>query len=152
MNYIKDTFKNVIYNKEFSLRDILQKIDARYISGDLSLEDKVDLEYLARKYAKPENDYASVEERLEEAFRRIEALENKVKTLEATETKPSEGTNEPSEEVVEEYPEYVQPLGAHDAYKKGAKITFNGKKYVSLIDGNNWSPSVYPQGWEEVGV
>ena len=103
-----------------------------------------------KKYAKPENDYASVEERLEEAFRRIEALENKVKTLEATETKPSEGTNEPSEEVVEEYPEYVQPLGAHDAYKKGAKITFNGKKYISLIDGNNWSPSVYPQGWEEV--
>ena len=39
MNYIKDTFKNVIYNKEFSLRDILQKIDARYISGDLSLEE-----------------------------------------------------------------------------------------------------------------
>ena len=150
MNYIKDTFKNVIYNGEFSLRDILQKIDARYISGDLSLEDKVDLEYLARKYAKPENDYASVEERLDEAFRRIEALENKVKTLEATETKPSEGTNEPSEEVVEEYPEYVQPTGAHDSYKIGDKVTFNGKRYVSLIDGNNWSPSVYPAGWKEV--
>ena len=144
MNYIKDTFKNVIYNKEFSLRDILQKIDARYISGALSLEDKVDLEYLARKYAKPENDYASVEERLEEAFRRIEELENKVKTLGATETKPSE------EEVVEEYPEYVQPMGAHDSYKIGDKVTFNGKRYVSLIDGNNWSPSVYPQGWKEV--
>lgn len=144
MNYIKDTFKNVIYNKEFSLRDILQKIDARYISGDLSLEDKVDLEYLARKYAKPENDYASVEQRLEEVFRRIEALENKVKTLEVTETKPS------GEEVVEEYPEYVQPMGAHDSYKIGDKVTFNGKKYVSLIDGNNWSLSVYPQGWKEV--
>lgn len=148
MNYIKDTFKNVIYNKEFSLRDILQKIDARYISGDLSLEDKVDLEYLARKYAKPENDYASVEERLEEAFRRIEELENKVKTLEATETKPSI----PSEEVVvEEYPEYVQPLGAHDSYKIGDKVTFNGKKYVSLIDNNVWTPTAYPQGWKEVG-
>ena len=150
MNYIKDTCKNVIYNKEFSLRDILQKIDARYISGDLSLEDKVDLEYLARKYAKPENDYASVEERLEEAFRIIEELESKVKAFEGTETEPSEGTNEPSEEVVEEYPPFKQPLGAHDSYKKGDKVTFNGKRYVSLINGNNWSPSVYPAGWKEV--
>lgn len=143
MNYIKDTFKNVIYNKEFSLRDILQKIDARYISGDLSLEDKVDLEYLARKYAKPENDYASVEERLEEAFRRIEALENKVKTLEGTETdEPVEGE--------EEYPPFKQPLGGHDSYMKGDKCSENGKKFISLIDGNNWSPSVYPAGWKEI--
>lgn len=39
----------------------------------------------------------------------------------------------------------------NDVEKQGDKVTFNGKKYVSLIDGNNWSPSVYPQGWKEVG-
>ena len=147
---MKELFLNVINNVDYELRDILFKINTEYVKGNLTYEDMVELDDLARNNANPQNSYASVEERLEEAFRRIEELENKVKTLEATETKPSEGTNEPSEEVVEEYPEYVQPLGAHDAYKKVAKITFNGKKYVSLIDGNNWSPSVYPQGWKEV--
>ena len=49
-----------------------------------------------------------------------------------------------------EYPEFVQPTGAHDAYAKGAKVTYNGKRYVSLIDANVWTPEVYPTGWSEV--
>lgn len=49
-----------------------------------------------------------------------------------------------------EYPEFVQPTGSHDAYSKGDKVTFEGKKYVSLIDANTWSPVSYPSGWEEV--
>lgn len=49
----------------------------------------------------------------------------------------------------DEWPEFVQPTGAHDAYKKGDKMTFAGNHYVSLIDGNVWSPAVYPQGWEK---
>lgn len=49
-----------------------------------------------------------------------------------------------------EYPEFVQPTGAHDAYAKGDKVTFEGKKYVSLIDNNTWSPSAYSAGWSLV--
>ena len=49
-----------------------------------------------------------------------------------------------------EYPEFKQPTGAHDAYAKGDKVTFEGKKYVSLIDANTWSPSAYSQGWQIV--
>lgn len=50
---------------------------------------------------------------------------------------------------VVEWPEWVQPTGAHDAYNKGDKVTFEGKHYMSLIDGNIWSPAAYPAGWEE---
>lgn len=49
-----------------------------------------------------------------------------------------------------EYPEFVQPTGAHDAYSKGSKITFEGKHYISLIDANVYSPTAYPAGWQEV--
>ena len=49
-----------------------------------------------------------------------------------------------------EYPEFVQPTGAHDAYAKGAKVTYNGMRYVSLIEGNVWNPVDYPDGWEAV--
>ena len=51
---------------------------------------------------------------------------------------------------LDEWPEFVQPTGAHDAYKKGDKITFNGKHYVSRIDANVYSPAAYPAGWQEV--
>lgn len=48
----------------------------------------------------------------------------------------------------EEYPAWSQPVGAHDAYDKGAKTTHNDKKWVSDVDGNVWEPGVY--GWTEV--
>lgn len=50
---------------------------------------------------------------------------------------------------LDEWPEFVQPTGAHDAYKKGDKITFEGKHYISLIDANVYSPAAYPAGWQE---
>ena len=50
----------------------------------------------------------------------------------------------------EEYPEFIQPTGAHNAYAKGDKVTFEGKKYKSLIDNNVYSPTAYPQGWSLV--
>ena len=50
---------------------------------------------------------------------------------------------------LDEWPDFVQPTGAHDAYKKGDKVTFNGKHYISLIDANVYSPAVYPAGWQE---
>ena len=49
---------------------------------------------------------------------------------------------------IEEWPEFVQPTGAHDAYAKGDKVTYKGKRYISLIDGNTYSPDAYPAGWE----
>lgn len=49
--------------------------------------------------------------------------------------------------TVEEWPEWVQPTGAQDAYAKDAKVTHNGKKWISSYDANVWEPGVY--GWEE---
>lgn len=49
---------------------------------------------------------------------------------------------------IEEFPEWVQPAGAHDAYNTGDKVIFEGHIYESLIDNNAWSPVDYPQGWE----
>lgn len=45
-------------------------------------------------------------------------------------------------------PEWVQPTGVHDAYSIGDKVIFEGEVYESIIDGNTWSPTDYPQGWK----
>ena len=51
--------------------------------------------------------------------------------------------------VTEEgYPEWVQPLGATDAYNTGDIVSHNGVIYTSTVDANVWEPGVY--GWETV--
>lgn len=51
--------------------------------------------------------------------------------------------------TVEEWPEWVQPAGAHDAYAKDAKVTHNGERWISDVDSNVWEPGVY--GWTKQG-
>ena len=45
---------------------------------------------------------------------------------------------------------WVQPTGAHDAYKTGDVVSFEGRVYRSTIDGNVWPPSAYLRGWKKV--
>ena len=49
---------------------------------------------------------------------------------------------------LDEFPEWVQPTGAQDAYSAGNKVSHNGKHWKSTVNGNVWEPGVY--GWEEV--
>lgn len=48
----------------------------------------------------------------------------------------------------EEYKEWIQPTGAHDAYGIGAKVTHNGEKWISNTANNTWEPGVF--GWDKV--
>lgn len=57
---------------------------------------------------------------------------------------------EPSEPEVDEYPEWKQPTGAHDAYAKGAKVSYNGEKYISQIDANTTVPGTDERWWKKV--
>lgn len=49
---------------------------------------------------------------------------------------------------IEEWPEWVQPQGAHDAYSKGDKVSHLDKHWVSTMDANVYEPSV--AGWDEL--
>ena len=47
----------------------------------------------------------------------------------------------------EEWPAWSQPIGAHDAYAAGAKVSHQEKHWISDQDGNVWEPGIY--GWTE---
>ena len=140
-----EIIKSVIENKDYELRDILYKINKMWIESQISEEEKTSLDELARANAVAENSYASLQEQVNTIYNEIDSLKARLSVLEST----GEGTEEPTEPV-DEYPEYVQPTGAHDAYHIGDKITYNGKKYICKLDGFVWTPDDYPQGWEEV--
>lgn len=50
----------------------------------------------------------------------------------------------------DEYPAFVQPTGAHDAYNIGDKVTYNGHRYECTMNNNAYSPDAYPQGWKQI--
>lgn len=45
----------------------------------------------------------------------------------------------------DEWPEWSQPRGAHDAYNAGDQTAHKGEYWTSDLDGNVWEPGVY--GW-----
>ena len=48
----------------------------------------------------------------------------------------------------EEFPGWIQPVGATDSYPLGAKVSHNDKHWISDYDNNTWEPGVF--GWSEV--
>lgn len=47
---------------------------------------------------------------------------------------------------IDEWPEWVQPTGAQDAYMTGDKVSHNGSHWVCVVDNCTWEPGIY--GWE----
>ena len=129
-----EIIKSVISKKDYKLEDMLYKIAKMYIENRITEAEKSELDNLARSNARAENSY-DMQKQLANLEARVKALEEKSTT---------------EEQTTDEYPEYVQPTGAHDAYKTGDKITYNGKKYICKMDNCVWSPDTYPAAWKEV--
>lgn len=134
--------KQVIESKDYKLEDMLYKINKMYVESYITEEEKTELDNLARENADPVNSYAPLQEQIDNMYIKISNLENRIAILENSDPV------EPGRE--DEYPEFVQPTGAHNCYNKGDKIIYNGKKYICKIDGCVWSPDAYPSAWEEV--
>lgn len=145
-----EIIKNVINSKDYELRDMLYKINKMYIESNITEEQKTELDELARTNANAENSYAPLQEQIDNLYDELSQIKSQLNTLlEETEEGTEENPSEPPQ-TTDEYPEYVQPTGAHDCYNTGDKISFNGKKYVCKINGCVWDPDTYPAGWQEV--
>lgn len=154
-----DIVYNVIEEGRYELADLLAKIDNLWIQGSLTEEQKTELVQLAREKATPENSYAGIQKQLDVLFQNAAEMAGQITANTAAiqairEKMEEQGTVVPDPEPMpeEEYPEYVQPTGAHDAYHNGDKVTYQGKKYHCIApDGVAvvWAPDVYPAYWEE---
>ncbi|MFR2446321.1 MAG: hypothetical protein ACLS7Y_06680, partial [Thomasclavelia spiroformis] len=137
-----DIIKDLINSGNYELVDIKYKINKLWVSNDLTNEEMEELMSLAQDNADPENSYAPLQKQIEEVYKEITSLKGVIDGLDARVLAIEKGSpQEPVEPPVEEeYPEYKQPTGAHDAYNVGDKITFEGKKYECLINGCVWNP------------
>ena len=152
-----EIIKNVLIKGNYELKDILHKINQMYIESEITKEQKDELDNLARTNANPENSYAPLQKQIDNLYLELNTLKSTVEAnaqgmsaLKETVEKLGGTVIEPEYPPVEEYPEYKQPTGAHDAYKVGDKITFEGKKYTCILDNCVWSPTEYPSAWQEI--
>ena len=136
-----EIIKNVIEAGNYELVDMLKKINTVWIESNITDEQKQELDELARTNAKAENSYAPLQEQVNDLYSKYDELKQEIAELKG------EAAEEPAEpEPADEYPEFKEPQGSHDAYNIGDKITYNGKKYICQMNGCVWAPDVYPQG------
>jgi len=131
--------KNVIQSGSYELTDILAKIDTLWLQGGLTDEERQELIQLARGKADPAHSYAPLQAQIDALAARVATLEGKVDPVDP-------------DAPADEWPEYVQPTGAHDAYHTGDKVTYNGARYICTAPEGVavvWSPNAYPDYWEK---
>lgn len=133
--------ENVINSGRFDLSSMLKKIDTLWVQNDLTDDEHTGLIELAQSKANPVLSYAPFQDQIDKLAEKIKALEDRVTHIEEGEPDVPP--------IIDKWPEFVQPTGAHDAYNIGDKITFNGEHYVCKMNGCVWSPTDYPQGWEK---
>ena len=155
-----DVVSTVINSGKFALADILHKIDILWTQGDLDDDQRTELIAAAREKADPGASYAPLQDQVDklrdevqtlstavsDQARELQAVKAAVEALGGTVADPEDP------EPVEEWPDYVQPTGAHDAYHAGDKVTYNGKRYTCIApDGVAvvWDPDTYPAYWQE---
>ena len=117
------------------------KIQRMYVEGELTEEQYTELRNLLVEQ-NPVKAY--------DAEAEIDKVWVELRRLAAIVDYMPEPTPEPEPE---DYPVWVQPTGAHDAYQIGDRVHYPGEKdtvYESLINGNVWSPDAYPAGWKQV--
>ncbi len=143
---IYDDIVTVINNGDYDLSDLLHRIDVIYVNGKITDDEKDRLYTMARTDANPQYSLGPVLER-------IGALESWRKEVDKTLAELAKGDTPGGPGTpTEEWPEYVAPTGAHDAYYNGDKVTFNGEHYTCIAPVGTacvWDPVTYPTYWRK---
>lgn len=135
-----------IANKEYSMQECVDMLNAYLLKKQLSTEQYKELMDLALTNRDIENEYPGLKEQvlalgteIEQIKTRLDTLENKKTTLEVQEWQKWNGL--------------PHGVGGVGIYMKGERVKRNGKTYESGIDYNTYDPAEFGIGepiWKEV--
>lgn len=133
----RNTMEFTITQGRFDLEHILEAVETYYIEGKLNAADREALIAMAREKAQAP---VVAQDEIPRLWEEINAIKARLADLEGG---GADGGNDG------EWPEYVQPTGAHDAYYSGDRVTFGGRRYLCVSSGACvWDPDVMPGAWE----
>lgn len=129
-----EIFVSVIEKGGYNLPDMLHRIRIFAAQGELTADEQKKLEALAREKVNTKDGV--------DLFKKVEELEQRVRTLEAKHGEADDPTGEAVTEFV---------VGKW--YYAGDKVAFNGKTFECIAPAGVacvWSPTDYPAYWQEV--
>lgn len=136
-----ESIKNIIQKGNYELADILEKINTVWLKSYITKEQMEELETLAREKANTDNSI--------DVINKLKEIDSKMQEFDACITKLENPSAEEPEEPEVTYPAYV----AGKWYYNGDTCSENGKNYICIAPEGQvcvWSPSEYPQYWQEV--
>jgi hypothetical protein len=122
--------KKVIENRNYELSALLKKLNALWVQGSLSDEEREELIDLARKNAEVQHSV--------DVLSKLEELDKRVKALEEAKAEGGEPTT---------YPDYE--VGRW--YYAGDKVMFEGVAYECIAPKGQvctWNPKDFPSYWQ----
>ena len=140
-----ETLQTLINAGDYDLTDLTQRIKTLYALGELSEEEMTQLLDSAAANANQDAMLPDMSERVGALETRMAAVEERVGKLEAGGVEPEE-----PEEPVDEWPEWVRPTSKDTQYRKGDKVTFNGRHYLCVKNNVSSSPDEDSKSWRLV--
>lgn len=136
-----ESIKNIIEKGNYELADILEKINTVWLKSYITKEQMEELEALTREKANIDNSI--------DVINKLKEIDSKMQEFDTRITKLENPSAEEPEEPEVTYPAYV----AGKWYYNGDTCSENGKNYICIAPEGQvcvWSPSEYPQYWQEV--
>lgn len=150
--------KSIIMSQKEPNDALYHKINVAWVNGDITDEEKIELEQLVFQYQNPQvqaPDLAKLYNRLSEKCNamseEIEALKASVEKLQSGGTDPAD----PEEPQKVKIPKWEAWDGISDKYQTGAVVKHKGKYYQNVLEGmqNTWEPGttgVDERYWKEI--
>lgn len=150
--------KSIIMSQKEPNDTLYHKINVAWANGDITDEEKIELEQLVFQYQNPQvqaPDLAKLYNRLSEKCNamseEIEILKASVEKLQSGGTDPAD----PEEPQKVKIPKWEAWDGISDKYQTGAVVKHKGKYYQNVLEGmqNTWEPGVTgvdERYWKEI--
>ena len=138
-----ETFQTIINAGGYDLADITERIKTMYAMGELTEGEMNQLLESAADNADQDILLPDMSERVGALETRIAAVEERVGKLETGDVEPGE-----PEQPVDEWPEWVRPTSKDTQYRKGDKVTFNGRHYTCVKNNVSSSPDEDSKSWQ----
>lgn len=152
--------KSIIMSQKEPNDTLYHKINVAWANGDITDEQKIELEQLVFQYQNPQvqaPDLADLYNRLSE---KINAMSEEIEILKASVEKLQSGGTDPADpEEPQDKPVKIPKWEAWDGistdYQTGAVVKHKGKYYQNVLEGmqNTWEPGttgVDERYWKEI--
>lgn len=153
-----ETIKTVLRGRAYNLKDMLDKIKAFWVSGDVTREQYLELINLANENATVDGQRASTDRQISAIFDNLAELASAIRDLRLRVEALENGSGEPAPvedpEEQQVVPAWAEWSGVGEIkWQIGSVCAHNGKIWESQVANNIWepgAPGVYENIWKEV--